>query len=187
MFCTAREISNILRKASFQNQTAVERRCNWRYNMDLTLRFDDNGTGHRDIVLHFAGQSWVCDSYYLALDRRHLADRCDAEKVRAVLCRLLEQWLAVVENESHTRTVFLPYDFSDQYTAWLRCQRDDGEVIVSRGWAEVEGWSFFPSAVGDYLSHLSDFHLDGPTVRVEIAELVGAIRASWIAVASGSC
>jgi hypothetical protein len=38
----------------------------------------------------------VCDSYYLALDRELLSDREDAGKVRAVLRRLLEQWLAAV-------------------------------------------------------------------------------------------
>ena len=75
-------------------------------------------------------------------------------------------------------TVFLPYDFSDQYTAWLRCQRSDSDVTVARGWAGVEGWSFYPSAVGKYLSHLPGFRVDGSTVQVDVGELVHAIHAS---------
>jgi hypothetical protein len=146
--------------------------------MDLTLRFDDKMTGHNDLVLFFAGQSWVCDSYYLALDRKLLPDREDADKVRAVLQRLLLQWLEAVDNMPDGGTVFLPYDFSDQCTAWLRCQRSGSGVTVSHGWANVEGWSFFPSAVGEYLSDLPGFRPNGPSIWVDFGELQQAIRNS---------
>jgi hypothetical protein len=151
--------------------------------VDLSLRFDDNGTGHKDLVLCFAGQSWVADSYYLALDRELWPDREDAEKVRAVLRRLLAQWLEAVDHMPDGSTVFLPYDFSDQCTAWLRCQRSGSEVLVCRGWAGVEGWSFCPSAVGEYLSHLPGFGPEGPSVLVGVGELRQAIRTSLAVVA----
>lgn len=151
--------------------------------MDLSLRFEDNGTDHDDLVLLFAGQSRTCDAYYLALDRQLLADREDADKVHAVLRRLLEQWLAAAEGLPEGGTAYLPYDFSDQYTGWLRCQRSAGEVTVAIGWAEVEGWSFFSSAVPEYLSCLPGFRPDGPSVRVSIGELAQAIRDSIAGVA----
>jgi hypothetical protein len=146
--------------------------------VDLSLRFDDKETGHNDLVLRFAGQSWVCDSYYLALDRGLLADREDADKVRAVLRRLLMQWLEAVDNMPDGGAVFLPYDFSDQYTAWLRCQRSGSGVTVFRGWADMAGWSCFPSAVGEYLSHLPGFRPDGPSIWIDRSELLQAIRTS---------
>src|SRR5215470_16626877 len=117
--------------------------------VEPALRFEDNGTAHDDLVLRFGGESWVCDSYYLALDRELLPDREDADKVRAVLRRLLEQWLFAVENLPDNGTAYLPYDFSDQYTGWLACHRSDAQVAVSRGWAEEEGWSLSPSVVGN--------------------------------------
>jgi hypothetical protein len=146
--------------------------------VELSLRFVDNDTGHDDLILRFAGEQWVCDSYYLALDRGLLPDREDPEKIRAVLRRLLEQWLAVAEQLSDGGAAYLPYDFSDQYTGWLACRRAGGEVEVSRGWAEVEGWSFFPSDAGDLSERPRGFRVDGPTARCMSSELTEAIQAS---------
>jgi hypothetical protein len=143
--------------------------------MDLSLQFEDNHTGHDDLVLRFGGDSWACDSYYLALDRELLPDREDSDKVRAVLRRLLEQWLAAVEQLPDGGTAYLPYDFSDQYTGWLACGRSSGGVVLSRGWADIEGWSFFPSAAGDLFVRPRGFRVDGPSVRCSLPELVEAI------------
>ena len=63
------------------------------------------------------GRTWLCDSYYLAADRGLLPDREDVEKVKALLRRLLEQWLSGLSGMIDGGSVFLPYDFSDQYTA----------------------------------------------------------------------
>jgi hypothetical protein len=144
----------------------------------LSLRFEDNDTAHDDLVLRFASERWVCDSYYLVLDRELLPDREDADKVRAVLRRLLEQWLAALGRLPDGGTAYLPYDFSDQYTGWLACQRSGSEVAVSRGWADVEGWSFFPSAAGDLSARPRGFRADGTTVRCGLPDLVEAVRGS---------
>ncbi len=93
--------------------------------MELSLRFEDNKTGHKDLILSFAGRVWVCDSYYLVIDSKLSPDQEDANKIRLVLRKLLEQWLSAVESIPADGSVYLPYDFSDQYTAWLRCIRTD--------------------------------------------------------------
>jgi len=93
-----------------------------------------------------------------------------------VLRKLLEQWLSAVEIFADGNTVYLPYDFSDQYTAWLRCIRSDIVVEVCRGWAEKEGWAIAPSAIGEYLTQLPGFQPLGPTVLVSYNELLDAIR-----------
>jgi hypothetical protein len=146
--------------------------------VELSLQFDDNGTGHADLVLRFAGQTWDCDSYYLALDGELLPDREDAEKVQVVLRRVLHQWLLAVEDIPDDGTVYLPYDFSDQYTGWLRCRRSGDMAEVCRGWAEVPGWSLSPSSVGDYLTRLRGFRPDGPWIRAPITTVVEAVRTS---------
>ena len=146
--------------------------------MELSLRFENNDTAHDDLVLRFGGGRWTCDSYYLALDRKMLADREEADKVRAILRRLLEQWLMAVEQLPDGGTAYFPYDFSDQYTAWLACERFGDEVSVSRGWASVEGWSFFPSMAGHLFTRPHGFHVDGPNVRARVSELIEAIHQS---------
>jgi hypothetical protein len=145
--------------------------------VDLLLRFDDNGTSHDDLTLQFAGQSHVCDSYYFVLD--HFPTGVEgAGKVKAVLRRLLQQWLTAVAGVQDGGMVYLPYDFSDQYTGWLRCERSADVVTVSLGWAEVEGYSFFPSDVGEYLAYLPGFRPSGPSVQAKVMELIQAVRNS---------
>lgn len=107
--------------------------------MNLSFRFQDNRRGHDDLTLSLGGESWVCDSYYLALDRGLLPDREDEEKIRVVLQRLLGLWLETVEQLPEGGTAYLPYDLSDQYTGWLECQRSGSGMLVSRGWAQIEG------------------------------------------------
>ena len=141
----------------------------------LSLRFEDNGRFHDDLVLQLGDQHWRCDSYYLLIDGGMLADQEDAAKVRDVLRRLLEQWHACVASLGDGETCYLPYDFSDQYTGWLRCEAAGPDLKLQRGWAEVEGYSFFPSDVGTLLRNLVGFRADGPEVVMSRREFLRAI------------
>jgi hypothetical protein len=148
---------------------------------DLSLRYEENGTAHDDLVLRFAGQTRVCDTYYFALDRSLRAEDESPDKVRAILRKLLEQWLIAATNLPDAGTAFLPYDFSDQYTGWLCCHRKGDKVAVSLGWDEVvQGWSIFPSAIGEHVSRLPSFKADGPAIELSRDDLLQAIRDSLI-------
>jgi hypothetical protein len=128
----------------------------------VSLDFEDNRRFHDDLVLRLGDEHWRCDSYYLLLDRGMLPDQEDAGKVRAVLRRLLEQWHACVASLGDRETCYLPYDFSDEYTAWLRCEAAGADLRIQRGWAEINGYTFFPSNVGELLRHASGrFRPDG--------------------------
>jgi hypothetical protein len=147
--------------------------------LDLSLRYEENGTAHDDLVLRFSGQTKVCDTYYFALDPNFRPEDASPDKVKATLRMLLEQWLTAATDLPDGGTAFLPYDFSDQYTAWLCCQRNGNEIAVSLGWDEaVEGWSIFPSAIGEYLTQLPSFKVDGPAIPSSKDDLLQAIRDS---------
>lgn len=146
--------------------------------MSLSLTFHDNKTGHRDIVLRFAGQEWVCDSYYFAIDSELLPEVEGERKIRAVLQRLHEQWLEAVESLRVGEVAYLPFDFSDQCTGWLKCIATSTGYSVAQGWSGVEGWSFSPSAIGGLLHNLEGFRSNGQTLEVARSELLAAIRQS---------
>ncbi|MDL5034574.1 hypothetical protein QRD43_21900 [Pelomonas sp. APW6] len=146
--------------------------------MDLSLTFHDNTTGHQDIVLRFAGQEWICDSYYLAIDSALLPDVEDEQKIRTVLLRLHEQWLEAVCSLKVGETANLPFDLSDQCTGWLRCTATSNGFSVIQGWSSVEGWSFSPSSVGGLMHKLEDFRASGAAVEVASSEFLAAIRES---------
>jgi Fe2+ transport system protein FeoA len=127
----------------------------------LQLRYEDNGTGHDDLVLYFGDHRLVGDSYYLSLDMVE-ADNESPEKTARVLARLLEQWLVYVENGVSGEICYLPFDFSDQSTGWLRCVFDNGLVELQPGAAPTEGWSLMPSQIRDHVERVEDFEpLDG--------------------------
>lgn len=146
--------------------------------MELSLLFDSNRTGHNDLFLRFAGQIYICDSYYLALDGELMPDIEKGSEVRVSLRRLLEQWYSAIETVPEGGSVYLPYDFSDQYTAWLHCTRSGDTVTIVHGHTDLEGWSISPSALGQHMFRLPRFQPNGPPVQTLISDLIEGIRKS---------
>ena len=146
--------------------------------MDLTLTFEDNRTAHDDLVLRIGDCVWRCDSYYLALDRGMLADHEDASKVRAVLRTLMEKWRTAIEDLADGATAYLPYDFSDQCTAWLACELSNGELLIRHGWADVEGWSIMPSDPPGPAARPSGFHSNAGPWKMSIDDFLKGIARS---------
>jgi hypothetical protein len=144
--------------------------------MELSLYLKGWDARHDDLILQFAGKTWCCDSYYLALDNTLLPGREDTEKVRVVLKRLIEQWLEAAENLRDGGVIYLPYDFSDEWIGCLRCSRSGDNVTVSHGRSSMNGFSVIPSAVGQYMTDMIGFRPDEPTVQGDIEELIESIR-----------
>ena len=85
--------------------------------VDLRFEYTAGQGLHCDLSVRLGTWQHVCDSYYFAIDETSTAD---AEVPRA-LVQLLEQWTDQVRSLQPTGgTAFLPFDFSDQYTGWLR-------------------------------------------------------------------
>jgi hypothetical protein len=115
-----------------------------------SLLFEDNGTRHRDLVLRLDHFERRCDSFYLGHDNDVLPGRRDAEKVRLVLVRLLEQWLREVTVLSSGETTYLPYEFDDQATGWLQVSAVSEETVeVLPVWSDLAGWEMTPSRFPD--------------------------------------
>jgi RimJ/RimL family protein N-acetyltransferase len=144
---------------------------------EFGLTLDDRDADNPAIVLRFAGHDWVCDAYHLALDRKP----GDAPDVRAVLRRLLAQWLAAAQALKTGETVWLPYDFSDHHTGWLRCARTPRGCVVTQGRAGVEGWRISPSDIGDLTREPAGFEASGLAVEMAMSDLTAAIAASLAA------
>lgn len=146
--------------------------------MLIKLTLDAKPRGHGDMTLTVGDSVWRCDSYYLALDQHVLPHREDAGKVRLVLRTLLENWLAAVSSLASGAAAYLPYDFSDQGTAWLCCELVSGDVFVSHGWASVEGWSISPSEALAHFGTPRGFHPDAGPWRFSRDALIAGIVAS---------
>jgi hypothetical protein len=147
-------------------------------SLPFSLTFKNNRTLHEDLILEFAGKTWISDTYFFALDESLKTPYPHPlERIYAVLRRLLTQWLTAVETLQPSATVYLPYDFSDQCTAWLACTKSgDTNLTIRHGWSNVEGWSFLPTEIGPHLHHLPDFMASGPTLETTCEQMLTAIR-----------
>ncbi|UUN27899.1 hypothetical protein [Streptomyces sp. FIT100] len=110
---------------------------------------------HDNLRLRLGSYRHTCDSFYLDVDDTTTA----SSDLRGNLARLLEQWRNQVDGLwGAGGTAYLPYEFSDECTGWLRVSSADGRnAAVQAGWSPVNGWSFAPS---DYLAtapEITDF------------------------------
>ncbi len=144
----------------------------------ISFEFNDNNTGHKDLYLHFAGDTWICDSYYLALDQAILPELEDGTKIRSVLCSLLQQWIDALKRLSKEESVYLPFDFSDQSTRWLECSLVNNETVVSLGYSMTQGWALTPSKLGDLTQRPRGFVVDGPSIRCQLEKIQKSLEVS---------
>lgn len=140
----------------------------------LSLKLELIPDDGEQLVLRLGDWVHACDEYYLALDRGIAPGDSSESKVRKVLARLLEQWRDLLAGAKDGGEVFLPFDFADQSTAWLRARVKAGAVVVLPGWSAVEGWSFFPSDITAHVHCLSDFQAQ------EGVEPITAPKAAWL-------
>ncbi|WP_432178249.1 hypothetical protein [Streptomyces sp. NBC_00063] len=123
----------------------------------LAFRFERRSTkgAHDDLQLQIGTHRHRCDSYYLAIDESPTALR----HLGASLAHLLDQWMEQVDELRGTGGVaYLPYDFSDQCTAWLRVSSADGRTAdIQAGWSLVEAWGIEPSNYRATAPEITDF------------------------------
>jgi hypothetical protein len=145
----------------------------------LLLQFRHNGTAHDDLHLNLNGYVRATDSYYLAIDPSMFPGQESADKVRRVLIRLLQRWIEALSQATPTRPVYLPFDFSDQYTGCLSCRPDGEFVEILPGTSSREGHNVAPSDPDDYFFGITDFSPDAPApFRLSIGEFLQRIRES---------
>lgn len=99
------------------------------------------------------------DLYYLGIDPRNKDHECSSD---VGLMRLIDGWIETIITNDGNCTFYLPFDFSDEFTRWLACEKSDSEIMVVCGWADVEGWSFSPSEFSEQSRDLNGFRPDEP-------------------------
>lgn len=97
--------------------------------------------------------------YYLGIDPAAADHDCSASEG---LKNLIAGWIRELIAAEEGYILYLPFDFSDEYTRWLACEKHGSEVTCVFGMAEVEGWSFSPSDFSGLARSLQGFQADAP-------------------------
>lgn len=106
-------------------------------------------------------QYQIGDSYYLgiaAADGEQSFDTAEGLRI------LLRSWLQVLTDASTQDISYLPFDFADEYTRWLACQKSDDQLLIVFGTAAVEGWAISPGNFAEFAHRLPEFQPDSPIV-----------------------
>lgn len=98
--------------------------------------------------------------YYLGIDPQAADHDCSPA---VGLSNLISGWIAELIAAEDGHILYLPFDFSDEFTRWLACEKSGSEVTCVFGMAEVEGWSFSPSDFSGLAKSLQGFQADVPT------------------------
>ena len=151
----------------------------------VSLVLEDNDTEHDDLVVRVGTWAHRADSYYHALDHSPDSPPDVLSSIRA----MLRQWLDVVSEAKEGEAFYLPFDFSDQCTGWLRGLSEHGRVTVQPGWSSREGWSFYPSSFHVEGISPADFRVapHSEPLSIPVSDLIEdirrslALRAPWAA------
>ena len=140
------------------------------------LEHRSNNTGHEDLYFRLGDYSCVVDSYYLALDAENDGPN---GRIESILAQLLGSWINALHSTDPGTSVFLPFDFSDEFTRCLKCVKQDNYVEIQLGWSERAGYSVKPRNPGKYFHNIGDFHPETATpIRLPQAEFLKFIEDS---------
>jgi len=121
--------------------------------LDLQLYSDDQ------FKLTVGDESRTGSLYYLEIDPKSPDESCSPENG---LARLLGGWLTRLTVDYDEMLCYLPFDFADECTQWLACEKSGSLVNIVFGWAPVEGWAVSPCEFRSCADSLESFTPNEP-------------------------
>ncbi|KAJ3547895.1 hypothetical protein NM208_g1278 [Fusarium decemcellulare] len=135
--------------------------------------------GHGDLELSVGKCQFIADTYYFLLDAGPQAP----PRLGSRIAGLLNQWLQLLDKLKPHESAYLPWDFSDQCTGWIRVTAVSGDtnsVLVEHGRSSLKGWSFYPSDIVDTAASIRDWtpmcEQENTPVETELEILRAAIN-----------
>lgn len=126
----------------------------------LSIDIIDNDKGGHDDLL-FSIPDLIgdreFDTYYFCI-AVETAETID--DIKNAVSQLLQFWIDKVSESKNGETIFLPIDFSDQYTGCLKVNKNDGQLILTYGFSRREGYAVDPLNPENYYKEISDFEAD---------------------------
>jgi hypothetical protein len=130
---------------------------------------DNNQGGHKDILFTISGltEEQVFDSYFfiLAMERSQNVD-----KLSFGVGELFEYWKEKTLLMTDNDTIFLPIDFSDEYTGCIKVEKVDMSLNLTYGFSRIMGLNVNPLDPENFYKEVKDFEADNDkklTVRQE--------------------
>lgn len=124
-------------------------------NVSVSLNADNQ------IAVTVGTESRAGESYYLGLQPN--SENHDFRPATGTM-QLLSEWIRLLSELADGQSLFLPFDFSDEFTRWLNLHREGRNVTIVFGWATVEGWAISPNDLSHHAFGLPGFMPDEPLI-----------------------
>lgn len=149
--------------------------------MPVSLRENPDFAFHGDLFFEIEGLRLQGDTYYFELDRPADGPTGMAAVLRS-LAALLEQWIQRVSAQSDGETVYLPFDYSDEYTGVVVVHREVDVLGLWSGWSNLAGWAHYPSDIAEFTARIGPVHeTREPCVRMPRLDFIAELRRSQAA------
>jgi hypothetical protein len=122
-------------------------------NVAVSLNADNQ------IEVRVGTESRAGESYYLGL--QGISENPEFRPIEGT-AQLLKEWIRLLVDLPDGQLLFLPFDFSDEFTRWLTLHRECQDVTIVFGWSTIEGWSISPKDLSAYAHSLPGFMPDEP-------------------------
>ena len=120
---------------------------------------DNNKGGHNDLLFSIPDLigDKEFDTYYFCLAVEPVETIDD---IKNAVSQLIQFWYNKVSESKNGETIFLPIDFSDQYTGCLKVQNQDGQLVLTYGFSRREGYTIDPLNPENYYKEVNDFEVN---------------------------
>ncbi len=122
--------------------------------LNIKIVENDKG-GHEDLIFEIPNliSQQKFDTYYFALA---IEPKNGLKEIRKTVAELLESWNKKQTELKNRDTIYLPIDFSDQYTGCLKVEKEN-DLNLTYGFSRKEGWSVGPINPSEYFESITDF------------------------------
>ena len=137
---------------------------------------DNNKGGREDLIFSVDGlfDSLTPGTYYFMIQ---IEPYEDIQDIRNALATLLNYWLTEIQDAKQELKIFLPIDFSDQYTGCLEVIKTDQNLKLRYAFSERGGYTINPTKPGDFSKPVTDFEdTANKTLEVYKAEFLTSIK-----------
>lgn len=100
----------------------------------IKVEYKDNGKDHRDLIVWFNRKKFTCDTYYLVIGHNTSSRKKTVQKAKDEICKIIKEWITTLKKAGEGETVYLPFDFSDQFIRWFRCSITGDKIRIDEGW-----------------------------------------------------
>ncbi len=146
--------------------------------INIEIIENDKG-GHEDLVFEISKliSQQKFDTYYFDLA---IEPKSGIKEIKNAVAELIASWNKKQAELENGQIIYLPIDFSDQYTGCLKVEKKN-ELILTYGFSRREGWSVDPINPTEYYETITDFDTENEnSLIVEQAEfekcLTGLIK-----------